>query len=318
MSFRRAIILFLMLFSLYHTVHFGCELEENGLDFAELIEEREEILKTIAADIAKFLEVPYLPSNTGEYLQRTIGVLLKVISAENSWKERRNLGNIFENLAKHVLELRTIKTEDLYYYYPEMKLVAHDTFMAIIHMYVNDKNHHHTAKLNSLLKRLEEAQGNSRVLFAPRRAYHASLGLGLSTTSYKTVIMSPLYFTYSCSQRSWAPKLGVALGTGHNGYKLTDSFIEKNGHPELIVHPEHPYAGLQGQKKGRMTFNWEGSVLFLGGSINHNARYGTGGISLLPLGFSIGPEFTSDKELSIEHDTWKFYSLLEIDKNIWK
>lgn len=323
---RKALTMYYFVMSIYTYQAYGfdseCQLEGDGQSAAELFQERENLLSAIAADVAKYIEVPYLPPNAETFLEGTMGALLKVVATENKWQNRnlkRSGKKEIESLNELVLEIKDIRNEVSEFnkkiYSFDLEHQRHEHFIAAIKMYLNDTGNKYKDSMNLLVGRLDKTKGLSKMLYIPRESSHFCFGVGVSRTNYLTVIKSPLFFSYACSQRSWSPKFGLALAFGSNGFQITDNLVETYGKPDMVFHPDHPYS-IAG-KKGRVSFNWEGSFFFLEGAKNTTERFGTGGLSPLPFGFSIGPEFTSEvkaHEFTTTHDTWKFYKLLGISQ----
>lgn len=325
MSFEKALtsIIFaiLILACSAFAAELDCKLQSEFWNTAQLLQEREDALIDIAARVAKFIEVPYLPDDSENFLNNTVGALLKVIAVEKRFREGKypEKKTKMAEFANFVRELKDIQKEVIDFEfdilkYGEFSLVDISHYISAIRLYLQDSEYKNTLK--GLITRISDTQGRSKFLFIPRCAHHACLVVGVSTVKYKYIHASPLFFTHTSKLRSWAPKFGVALGAGENGFQLTDSFIDSNGSIALLFHPDHPLAQ---DKKKVTTFNWEGSIIFLEGAVNHQTFFGTGGLSVLPLGFSIGPEFIPSIKLdkySKLHDTWKFYALLGIQKTL--
>lgn len=304
-----------------------CPLESvENLSFPSLLQEREEALLHIAPRLAKYLEIPFLPDKSDAFLAGTIGILLNIISAEKEYAASKDVegGNSqldTQNLAQLVQKLRNINTE-LFDFEKNIALLGSfqpvkiPHFISAIQSYA--RPYKHRQSLENLFEKLNETMGQSKHLLVPRSACHLCLGVGVSKTKYKYLIKSPLFYNHTYKFHTIAPKFGVACGAGSNGFALTDKFIDQWGQAKISPHPDHPL-GMDRVNKVT-TFNWEGSFMCMQGAVNHQTHFGTGGVSVLLLGFSIGPEFMpeiSEEKLSRVHDSWKFYGLFGIKETLY-
>lgn len=325
-AFKRVFLkVFCVIFLLGYEAHAAnslafCELETiESCDVPGLLQEREEILGEIAAQVAKYIEIPFVPNQSKEYFNATFGNLLKVIEAETQF--RKNLADQEEgcqqSLAMLVKSLTDIKAnlsafERTIDQLGKFRILSPTMYASTVQLQFRDNPY--KRNLNKILAIISQTNGESKALLIPRNAQHISLGLGVSSTKYQYTVLSPLFFRHSYKVRSWSPKFGIALGAGNNGYTLTDSLINRYGTSMILFHPLHP---LYNNREKQMTFNWEGSIAFLQGSVDHGAYFGTGGLSPLPIGFSIGPEFIPEikaEKVRTKHDIWRFYELLDISQ----